>query len=889
MNVIATFIIPTFNADKYLSRCLRSITQQRFPKLSFEVYIIDGGSTDGTLEIAKEYSKKLQLKVLKNSAVDAESGKRLGIQKAKGKYIILLDADNQIIGTSWLKTGIAILEKHRDVWGVESEWLVNKNDPPLNQYFAMLAITDPVARVFSPTSNQMKIEDHAGYQLVTIEKNNTPIIGANGFFYRRSLIKKEITKTKKFEEVNYVAQLISEGHQTYGVIKKSGIYHHYCTSVWDYVAKRRKIARKFLQRKAINQTTWLDKVGLPKFLLAVIYNFSIVGPLTEAIFQILKTKNTAWFFHPIISFITVVSYTYFFLLSKIKLLHTDQNKFKYFEGLTIIGILLLYLPILNSYFQQDEWHNFGIHIYGLAEQGFWSYFFSLFFTGMPLAFLYTFFNYWLFGVQNLIPAIVILMLIAMNSLIWLRLVKKISGSNWISLFSLIIGYTSYLSVQAVTWVLPAISAQLALFFILSSIYCLYQFQQKSLIKYLGCSLIFATAAALVRNNGFLIFLGLPFFSFIFSKQKNWTELKKSFFLLIVLGVIAIGIILTRASTSRIGSGRYLHSETQVLLNTAILPTKSISQFLLLDPQVIYKLGSELQTRYYNRATDPLFTYTVMADLISVIISLLVMVLFVITFRLRQERQTIFYFALFLYVLSFSPYVLDIFSTGTGYLESRYYYIGAFAFGLLFCLYFESLFVSINKMNIPFRHGSIGLLTLLPVVFVLFNLRLVSNEIKLRNELTNKRHEILEFAKNQFVDQLDNSFIIYIEDTNFPNPSVDNATGRYFQTGFLYPFLVYVYDTGKIPHEVFADDYFWDSAFQGVRETQDYRIGLFYAYNDLKKYVQLNNLNHNDILSIQVDYSELANNPEAKGDMHDLRYVTYRDITEITKKRLASEQ
>ncbi len=318
MKINATFIIPTLNAKKHLVRCLASIVVQDYNKDAFEVFVIDGDSTDGTLEIAEKFRSKLNLSVLRNKQVDAESGKRLGIQKANGDVVILLDADNVIVGKNWLKNGLEVFENHPEVWGVESNWLVNPQDSLVNQYFAMLKIADPVARVFSPSYRKFIKEYYPDYSVISVDTNATPIIGANGFFYKKELVDTEITKTKKFEEVNYVAELISQGHQEYALLKNCGIYHDYCHTLWAYAKKRRKIANKFLTRKSIKQKTWADKVGYTKFVLATLYNASFIGPLVEAIYQIYKTKNIAWVFHPFVSLMTVIIYGYYLVVFKVR-------------------------------------------------------------------------------------------------------------------------------------------------------------------------------------------------------------------------------------------------------------------------------------------------------------------------------------------------------------------------------------------------------------------------------------------------------------------------------------------------------------------------------------------------------------------------------------------
>jgi glycosyltransferase involved in cell wall biosynthesis len=53
---IASILIPVFNEEKYISDCLNSIIKNEKSRYDFEILIIDGGSTDKTLEIIKEYT-----------------------------------------------------------------------------------------------------------------------------------------------------------------------------------------------------------------------------------------------------------------------------------------------------------------------------------------------------------------------------------------------------------------------------------------------------------------------------------------------------------------------------------------------------------------------------------------------------------------------------------------------------------------------------------------------------------------------------------------------------------------------------------------------------------------------------------------------------------------
>lgn len=304
-------ILPTYNAEKYLENCLKSIQKQDYPRDKLEILIIDGGSHDKTLEIAKKYKTT----ILFNPYRDCDEGKSIGLRQAKGEIIALIDADNELSSPNWLRTMIRPLLEDKTIFGVASPWLIRKDDPLINQYVTLLEIADPFARCFHP---KMEIIDRGEYLIYRAQLGETPVIGANGFLWRRKVIDVVGGYEQKFEEVNFIARVIKGGYLSYAQVKDLGIYHYYCTSVWSYIKKRVKIGRKFLARKAKGRKTWVDHANHDSFLLAVLYNLSVIGPLLEAIREYRKSKNIAWFWHPFISWLTIMVYTYAVIEHQVK-------------------------------------------------------------------------------------------------------------------------------------------------------------------------------------------------------------------------------------------------------------------------------------------------------------------------------------------------------------------------------------------------------------------------------------------------------------------------------------------------------------------------------------------------------------------------------------------
>lgn len=88
-------IIPAYNAQPYIKRCLDSVQAQTFT--DFEVIVVDDGSTDRTADICKDYEKKdgrVHLYMQENTGVSA--ARNLGLRCAAGEWIAFIDADDYI-------------------------------------------------------------------------------------------------------------------------------------------------------------------------------------------------------------------------------------------------------------------------------------------------------------------------------------------------------------------------------------------------------------------------------------------------------------------------------------------------------------------------------------------------------------------------------------------------------------------------------------------------------------------------------------------------------------------------------------------------------------------------------------------------------------------------
>jgi len=90
-----SIIIPVYNSDKYLKRCINSILEQTF--IDLEIILVDDGSTDNSLKICEAYQKQDdRIKVIHKENGGSTSARKAGVQIARGEYIAFVDSDDWI-------------------------------------------------------------------------------------------------------------------------------------------------------------------------------------------------------------------------------------------------------------------------------------------------------------------------------------------------------------------------------------------------------------------------------------------------------------------------------------------------------------------------------------------------------------------------------------------------------------------------------------------------------------------------------------------------------------------------------------------------------------------------------------------------------------------------
>jgi len=93
--VNTSVIVPVYNQEKYIERCIRSLLNQKLNRNSYEIIVIDDGSTDASLKIIKKYNDNIKiLKNDKNMGLPFSLNK--GIKESNANYVVRVDADDYV-------------------------------------------------------------------------------------------------------------------------------------------------------------------------------------------------------------------------------------------------------------------------------------------------------------------------------------------------------------------------------------------------------------------------------------------------------------------------------------------------------------------------------------------------------------------------------------------------------------------------------------------------------------------------------------------------------------------------------------------------------------------------------------------------------------------------
>lgn len=307
-------VMPTLNSQRTLKLCLSSIASQKYPG-EVELVIADGGSTDDTLKIAKEFKAK----IFKNALNTGEAGKAVGARHARGEILAFIDSDNILPEEDWLRRMVQPFLDDKEIIASEPLYFTyRKEDLWLTRYFALLGMGDPLSLFIGYydrycfisdkwTELNIKFKEKRDYLILLLDTVDLTI-GANGFLMQRSELGKYPIKDYLFD-IDVLKFLAKE--EPIKVAKvKTGVIHLFSGNISTFIRKQRRRVKDFLyfQSNGMRVQKIQNKLvlwGVVKFILA---NITVIPLLIQTLIGYLRKRDLAWLFHPLACWLTLWIY-----------------------------------------------------------------------------------------------------------------------------------------------------------------------------------------------------------------------------------------------------------------------------------------------------------------------------------------------------------------------------------------------------------------------------------------------------------------------------------------------------------------------------------------------------------------------------------------------------
>lgn len=515
------------------------------------------------------------------------------------------------------------------------------------------------------------------------------------------------------------------------------------------------------------------------------------------------------------------------------------------EGIILAGAAVTVLLVSQLFFQQDEWHSFGVILgygtrYMTLGKSLWQLILSDRFGARLL--MYGLFS--VFGVNSLPFGILAGSLHAINSWLVYLVAKKLTRDKLIALLSSLFFLVNAVSHQAYSWFGTVAGSTTSVTFIILSMLLFLTFIENGSRRLGWLSILTLWVSFLFKETGYFLFLWYPAL-WLLMRQKKFSSVQfvKDLVPLGLLGLLMTSIFLKAVLTIPGDRANYIAPTTggltQAATNGLRYAVEGSAQVFLPAP-VVFETARSMTSRFIpwlmpNTPSFDLFYTTTMAEIVSLGFALLLFVFLVKIYKTTLATKPTpmnraFFASLIFLPLSFIPYI--VLNRFDAYLDSRYYYAPAVGASLLFGIIAGALVQKAKQERIA--------TVLVLVVFLIFHTTILVGDLTSQIRTGNERRKILATIRSS-VPTLPAKAVFFIS---------GNSDGFYalpelkvpFQSGLGHVLMVLYAADAQLPKDFFTEQtlgqaldvgFLYDTVAQGYKEIDGRGFGYFYDKKAMK--------------------------------------------------------
>lgn len=328
---LISIAIATYNSEATFEKTLESIRKQTYPQKKIEVLVIDGGSTDGTLSIAKKYL----VKIIPNLKTELVFAKHIGFSKAGGKYLIYLDSDEVLENQNSLKLKLLAFKKDAKVKAVMPSGYKTPTDyPPINYYinefgdpFTFFIYRESKGDRFSMKDWPKKYDRVRQDKICAIYSfcNTKPLplieLWAGGCMIDLQYVRSTFPQIKSSPAlIAHLFYLLNSKDSLLAITKNDSTIHYSSDKFHKYLKKIASRVKNNVYQTVMGRGGFLGREGFNpirfqfKKYLFIPYSLSLIFPLIDSIYLAVTRKKGIYLVHIVLCIYTTILIIYYYSL-----------------------------------------------------------------------------------------------------------------------------------------------------------------------------------------------------------------------------------------------------------------------------------------------------------------------------------------------------------------------------------------------------------------------------------------------------------------------------------------------------------------------------------------------------------------------------------------------
>lgn len=463
--------------------------------------------------------------------------------------------------------------------------------------------------------------------------------------------------------------------------------------------------------------------------------------------------------------------------------------------------------------------------------------------------LFIFYKFW---PLNVVPiAIFALLMHSVNVLLVFFLSKKLLKNNLPAFLGSLFFAVNSVAQSAISWPAASINTLPSTTLILLAIYLFFKFLETNNKKTLFGSFVLTYFSLFFKETGIFLFLLLPIYALYYKKQNLHDFIKTYwYYFAAVLFIVVFRIWGFKSDTGQValfltGSSKYFFDS--IIVRSVFYPLTSFS-LTLVPPEPFLNFARYITNIYYPFIPEAQFilvAQTVVLDLLSLGFSALIGFILIPLLKLSdiKTRKNIIFWIIFL-LASFLPYV--IISKSYSYLESRYYYLAAAAWAIIFSWLLNLNLEKAKKFPVKL------IAIMFYLVFIYWHVSVLSKDLDLVVKESQERIQILNQILKTKSALTGKKNVFYVTgDTDYLLPG--NKVP--FQQGFGYTLMALYFPGSGYPKSFIINTELFDIGKEKYLEEDGYGFGYFSDLEKLKSAIKTYGLDKDEISAFYFNSKE----------------------------------